>query len=78
MGCACIRSNKIIISPYCPNEKAIESCLNEDDQEYQKLQKDLEENVLFIISSSHSIDSIKDTSNGDFLGYNSFISDLEN
>ena len=78
MGCACIRSNKIIISPYCPNEKTIESCLNEDDQEYQKLQKDLEENVLFIISSSQSIDSIKDTSNGDFLGYNSFISDLEN
>ena len=76
MGCACIGPNKIKINSCKPNQKAAEPCFSEDEKECEKFQKELEENILIIISSSQSIESIKDTSDGDFLGYFSFISNL--
>ena len=78
MGCACVGSNKIKINQFHSSKKVIDPCLNEDDKEYQKIQKELEENILIIISSSHSIDSIKDTSNGEFSECQSIILFLEN
>ena len=77
MGCVCVGSNKIKINSTNSSEKKMEICLNQEDIEDRKLQKELEENVLIIISSDDSIDNIKDTYNGNFLGYDSFISDLE-
>ena len=78
MGCLCVGSNEIKINPYGTSEKIIQTYINEEEKEHQKMQKELDENFFIIISNSQSIDSIKDTSNGDFLGYTSFFSDLEN
>ena len=78
MGCACIGSNKIKINHLIPSKKIMDPCFSEIDKEYQKIQKELEENILIIISSSHSIDSIKDTSNGEFSEYQNIISYLQN
>ena len=77
MGCACVGSNKIKINHFRPSKKVMDPCFSEIDKEYQKIQKDLEENILIIISTSHSIDSIKDTSNGEFSGFQSIISYLQ-
>ena len=79
MGCLCVGSNTIKINPYLPNKNITEAYFNEEDREFQKLQKEIEENILIIISSSQSIDSIRDTSDeDDVLGYYSIISNFEN
>ena len=79
MGCLCVGSNTIKINPYLPNKKIKEPYFDEEDREFQKLQKEIEENILIIISRSHSINSIRDTSGeDDVLEYYSIISNLEN